>query len=130
MNASEICSSLSDSSCALKKSLGLSLKGYSVIFQTFRITHTVRVFQVKCSRYHDAAGAVALVGDAAHATPPFIGQGCNVALEDAAALAHLLLAATGVRACDETAARLVSALPVRTRYSEKIYQNVNAEGNV
>lgn len=67
--------------------------------------------QVKCSRYHDAAGAVALAGDAAHATPPFIGQGCNVALEDATTLAHLLLAAAGLRTGDETAVRLVSTLP-------------------
>lgn len=72
----------------------------------------MRRAQVKCSRYHDAAGAVALVGDAAHATPPFIGQGCNVALEDAAALAHLLLRAAGARADDETAARLVSGITV------------------
>ncbi|GAQ86238.1 hypothetical protein KFL_002780020 [Klebsormidium nitens] len=68
---------------------------------------------VKCSRYHDAAAAVALLGDAAHATPPFIGQGCNVALEDAATLAHLLLRAAGVNADDETALRLAKLEPLK-----------------
>jgi 2-polyprenyl-6-methoxyphenol hydroxylase-like FAD-dependent oxidoreductase len=107
-----------DSFCA-QNEFDPSSKGYS--FQIFQKTHSLRAFQVKCSRYHDAAGAVALVGDAAHATPPFIGQGCNVALEDAAAFAHLLLCAAGIRTGDETAARLVSALPIKSRCWKNIY---------
>ncbi|GAQ81515.1 hypothetical protein KFL_000820230 [Klebsormidium nitens] len=47
--------------------------------------------QLKCSVYHDTEGRAVLIGDAAHATSPTLGQGCNTALEDAATLASLLL---------------------------------------
>jgi kynurenine 3-monooxygenase len=47
--------------------------------------------QIKCSTYHDPEGSAVLIGDAAHATSPTLGQGCNAALEDAATLAGLLL---------------------------------------
>lgn len=39
--------------------------------------------------YHDRA---VVIGDAAHAITPFLGQGANAALEDAAVLAHLIRA--------------------------------------
>jgi kynurenine 3-monooxygenase len=40
---------------------------------------------VRCGSWHDD-GFLAILGDAAHATAPFLGQGVNIALEDAAAL--------------------------------------------
>jgi len=48
-------------------------------------------FVNKLSSYHDAAAAIALLGDAAHCTGGASGQGCNSALEDAAILAELLI---------------------------------------
>ena len=45
------------------------------------------------ARWHDAAGRVAILGDAAHPTLPFLAQGANMALEDAAVLAAALSAA-------------------------------------
>ena len=45
---------------------------------------------VHVERYDDASGCAVLIGDAAHATPPFLGQGLNAALQDAQLLAaHL-----------------------------------------
>lgn len=40
-----------------------------------------RVPTVRCSRYHHG-DSVMLIGDAAHAVSPALGQGCNAALED------------------------------------------------
>ncbi len=48
-------------------------------------------WDVTMPRWH--AHRVALLGDAAHATSPQLGQGCNLALCDAAALADALAAA-------------------------------------
>jgi kynurenine 3-monooxygenase len=47
------------------------------------------VLTVRCNRYHDR-DSILLIGDAAHAVSPSIGQGCNAALEDVAILNHLL----------------------------------------
>eukprot|EP00669_Euglena_mutabilis_P003210 TRINITY_DN1414_c0_g1_i2.p1 TRINITY_DN1414_c0_g1~~TRINITY_DN1414_c0_g1_i2.p1 ORF type:complete len:510 (-),score=150.67 TRINITY_DN1414_c0_g1_i2:147-1655(-) len=46
--------------------------------------------QVKCSTYHLPAGRCLLLGDAAHATNPSIGQGMNTAFQDAVTLDTLL----------------------------------------
>ena len=46
--------------------------------------------QVHCSFYHSHALSALLMGDAAHATSPQIGQGMNTALADAVALDELL----------------------------------------
>ncbi|KAL1515157.1 hypothetical protein AB1Y20_004218 [Prymnesium parvum] len=48
---------------------------------------------VRCNTYH--FGRAVLVGDAAHSTGGASGQGCNSALQDAAALADLLVASGG-----------------------------------
>jgi 2-polyprenyl-6-methoxyphenol hydroxylase-like FAD-dependent oxidoreductase len=51
-------------------------------------------------------GALALIGDAAHATSPQLGQGANSALLDALALADALDAARDIEAALQTYARL------------------------
>jgi len=42
------------------------------------------------ARWHDGAGGAVLLGDAAHPTLPFLAQGANLALEDAAVLGRVL----------------------------------------
>ena len=44
------------------------------------------------ARWHDGQGRVAILGDAAHPTLPFMAQGANLALEDAFVLARALAA--------------------------------------
>lgn len=48
-----------------------------------------RVTTVRCDRYHLGDNAL-LIGDAAHAVSPALGQGCNSALEDVWILNNLL----------------------------------------
>jgi kynurenine 3-monooxygenase len=47
------------------------------------------VLTIRCNRYH-YGDRVLILGDAAHATSPSLGQGCNAALEDAAIFDRLL----------------------------------------
>ncbi|WP_238360752.1 FAD-dependent oxidoreductase [Iningainema tapete] len=44
---------------------------------------------IRCNRYHHG-DSVLLIGDAAHATSPSLGQGCNAAFEDVAFFDELL----------------------------------------
>jgi kynurenine 3-monooxygenase len=48
-----------------------------------------RVVTVRCDRFHDD-NSVVVLGDAAHAVSPSIGQGCNASLEDVLILERLL----------------------------------------
>ncbi|MGB8702177.1 MAG: NAD(P)/FAD-dependent oxidoreductase [Thermosynechococcaceae cyanobacterium] len=48
-----------------------------------------RVLTVRCDRFHEG-DSVLLIGDAAHAVSPSIGQGCNAALEDVLVFERLL----------------------------------------
>ena len=48
-----------------------------------------RLLTVKCNQFHNG-DHILLIGDAAHAVSPSIGQGCNSALEDTAILDRLL----------------------------------------
>lgn len=47
------------------------------------------ILTIRCNRYHHG-DSVLLVGDAAHATSPSLGQGCNSAFEDIAIFDRLL----------------------------------------
>lgn len=48
-----------------------------------------RVLTVRCDRFHDGE-SILILGDAAHAVSPSIGQGCNASLEDVLILDRLL----------------------------------------
>ncbi|MEQ9239111.1 FAD-dependent oxidoreductase [Coleofasciculus sp. E2-BRE-01] len=48
-----------------------------------------RVLTVRCDRFHEG-DSMLLIGDAAHAVSPSIGQGCNSSLEDVLILGQLL----------------------------------------
>jgi kynurenine 3-monooxygenase len=48
-----------------------------------------QVLTVRCDRFHDG-DSVLLIGDAAHAVSPAIGQGCNASLEDVSIFEQLL----------------------------------------
>lgn len=48
-----------------------------------------KIWTVRCDRYH-YKDSVLMIGDAAHAISPSIGQGCNSALEDVVVLDSLL----------------------------------------
>ncbi|MEM9088158.1 MAG: NAD(P)/FAD-dependent oxidoreductase [Cyanobacteria bacterium P01_F01_bin.53] len=50
---------------------------------------TARLVTIKCDRFHHG-DRILLLGDAAHAVSPSIGQGCNSALEDIAIINDLL----------------------------------------
>jgi 2-polyprenyl-6-methoxyphenol hydroxylase-like FAD-dependent oxidoreductase len=64
------------------------------------LEHITSMEQLTWARYHDIvmpryhAGNTVVIGDAAHATSPQLGQGTNLALLDAIALAHSLAQAT------------------------------------
>jgi kynurenine 3-monooxygenase len=48
-----------------------------------------RILTVRCDRFHDG-DSVLLIGDAAHAVSPSMGQGCNASLEDVLVFDRLL----------------------------------------
>jgi kynurenine 3-monooxygenase len=51
------------------------------------------ILETRCDRYHDDAGQVVLVGDAAHAMSSFLAQGCQAAFADVVAFDQVLAAA-------------------------------------
>jgi 2-polyprenyl-6-methoxyphenol hydroxylase-like FAD-dependent oxidoreductase len=82
-------------------------------------------WDVTMPRWH--AHRVAFLGDAAHATSPQLGQGCNLALCDAAALADALAGAPTVGAALEryTAARRdhLAYYQLATRWLTPLFQS-------
>ncbi len=57
--------------------------------ETFLQHSPSRVLTIRCNRYH-YGDRVLILGDAAHAVSPSLGQGCNAALEDVAIFDKLL----------------------------------------
>lgn len=64
-----------------------------------------QVLTVRCNRYHQG-NSVLILGDAAHAVSPSIGQGCNSALEDVEIFNNLL---------DEMGENWLQAIPEFTK---------------
>ncbi|MGL4617630.1 MAG: FAD-dependent oxidoreductase [Chroococcidiopsis sp.] len=57
--------------------------------EAFRHRSVGRVLTVSCDRFHDG-DSILLIGDAAHAVSPSLGQGCNASLEDVLIFEQLL----------------------------------------
>jgi 2-polyprenyl-6-methoxyphenol hydroxylase-like FAD-dependent oxidoreductase len=79
--------------------------------------------ELKAERW--AQGRAALLGDAAHAMTPNIGQGAGMAMEDAAALAGELAAAADPRAALQSYARRRQP---RVETIMKVSREVGADG--
>ncbi|WP_300596441.1 FAD-dependent oxidoreductase [Niabella sp.] len=76
-----------------------------------------------------ADGRVALLGDAAHATTPNLGQGASQALEDAHAIAHALSTnATIPQALDAYQKKRIQKAAYITRRSRQMGQVTNTSG--
>ncbi|MFE5892891.1 FAD-dependent monooxygenase [Streptomyces sp. NPDC056468] len=75
------------------------------------LRHDVHHIAEALPAYH--RGRVALVGDAAHAMPPMLGQGGNQAIEDAVVLAHH---------CGDLAAYTAARLPRTTALARQAVQ--------
>lgn len=58
--------------------------------QTFLDQRPSSILETRCNRYHDEAGQVVLLGDAAHAMSSFLAQGCQAAFADVVALDECL----------------------------------------
>jgi FAD-dependent urate hydroxylase len=76
--------------------------------------HFGPIESIDLDRWH--AGRVVLIGDAAHASPPHLGEGGAMAIEDAIVLAELLHAADTI---EDALARLQARRKPRTAYVQQ-----------
>ncbi|MFJ3959144.1 FAD-dependent monooxygenase [Arthrobacter sp. NPDC090010] len=74
-------------------------------------------------RWHDGAGRMVLIGDAAHATAPSAGQGAAMSLEDAVVLAQCL------RDCPDAAAAFAHYELLRRERVERIVKHGHRSSN-
>jgi 2-polyprenyl-6-methoxyphenol hydroxylase-like FAD-dependent oxidoreductase len=83
-----------------------SAEGVLAQIDDFRALTFASYYDVVLPRWHE--GRVVFLGDAAHATSPQLGQGCNLALCDAADLADAF-SAVGAPSVEDALARYTAA---------------------
>ncbi|GAA3388603.1 FAD-dependent monooxygenase [Cryptosporangium minutisporangium] len=92
------------------------------------LRHDIVAVQPSLRRLHH--GRVALLGDAAHAMEPNLGQGAGLALEDAVVLAHAVAAGpsivTGLTSYDRARAGRVTRLARQSRLLGQLTQSPSA----
>ena len=93
---------------------GPPVTGYLAALTCDEQTHFGPIESIDLDRWH--AGRVVLIGDAAHASPPHLGEGGAMAIEDAIVLAELLRAADTI---EDALARYQARRKPRTGYVQQ-----------